>query len=124
MESFILPEKFEAMLGIRRTCTRQDTAANFVSRVSFESQCVSKTILGIQTIRYDNNISNFLLPISLCIPFKDLLICYFRYNAIEMTPCISSCTESTAKQCNMITPFLAHMVRYLAFFDTHIPYDT
>jgi len=54
MESFILPEKFEAMLGIRRTCTRQDTATNFVSRVSFEDECVSKAILGIQ-IRYDHN---------------------------------------------------------------------
>lgn len=128
IESFILPEKFEAMLGIRRTCTRQDTTANFVSRVSFEDQCVSRAILGIQTIRYDSNINNFLLPIyiSLHTSLKDLLIYHFRYNnAIEMIPCISSCTESTAKQCNMVTPFLAHiMVRYLAVFDTYVPYDT
>ncbi|KYQ53301.1 Gamma-tubulin complex component 6 [Trachymyrmex zeteki] len=82
MESFILPEKFEAMLGIRRTCTRQETATNFVSRVSFEDQCISKAILGIQTIRYNN--------------------------AIEMSPCISSHTENTAKQCNIIAPFLTH----------------
>lgn len=84
MESFILPERFEAMLGIRRTCTGQNTSANFVSRVSFEDQCVSKTILGIQTVRYNN--------------------------AIEMSPCISSCTESTVKQCNMVTPFLTHVM--------------
>ncbi|XP_024874610.1 gamma-tubulin complex component 6 [Temnothorax curvispinosus] len=84
MESFILPEKFEAMLGIRRTCTRQDTATNFVSRVSFEDQCVSKSILGIQTIRYNN--------------------------AIQMTPCISSCTENSTKHGSMVTPFLAHIM--------------
>lgn len=53
-----MPEKFEAMLGIRRTCTRQDTTANFVSRMSFEDQCVSKAILGIQTIRYDHSSIN------------------------------------------------------------------
>ncbi|KYN13049.1 Gamma-tubulin complex component 6 [Trachymyrmex cornetzi] len=84
IESFILPEKFEAMLGIRRTCTRQDIATNFVSRVSFEDQCVSKAILGIQTIRCNNT--------------------------IEMSPCISSCTENTAKQCNIIAPFSTHIM--------------
>lgn len=80
MESFILSEKFEAMLGIRKNSTRRDrhTVANFVSRVSFENQHISK-IVGIETIRYNN--------------------------AIEMAPCISSCTESTAKQCNTYTPF-------------------
>lgn len=36
---------------------------------------------------------------------------HFRYNnVIEMTPCISSYTESTAKQCNMITPLLTHIM--------------
>ncbi|XP_011268739.2 gamma-tubulin complex component 6 [Camponotus floridanus] len=80
MESFILSEKFEAMLGIRKSSTRRDrhTVANFVSRVSFENQQISKTV-GIETIRYNN--------------------------AIEMAPCISSCTENTAKQCNTYTPF-------------------
>lgn len=56
IESFMLPEKFEAMLGVRQTgqtCTKQDTTANFVSRVSFENQRVSKSVLGIQMIRYD-----------------------------------------------------------------------
>lgn len=52
MESFVLPEKFEAMLGICRTYPKQDTSTNFVSRVSFEDQHVSKAILGIETIRY------------------------------------------------------------------------
>ncbi|EGI61171.1 PREDICTED: gamma-tubulin complex component 6 [Acromyrmex echinatior] len=84
MESFILPEKFEAMLGIRRTCTRQDTATNFVNRVSFEDECASKAILGVQTIRYNNT--------------------------IEMSPCISSCTENTAKQCNILAPFSTHIM--------------
>ncbi|KYM96761.1 Gamma-tubulin complex component 6 [Cyphomyrmex costatus] len=84
MESFILSEKFEAMLGIRRTYTRQDTATNFVSRESFEDQCVSKATLGIQMIRCNN--------------------------AIEMFPCISSCTENTAKQYNMVTPFSTHIM--------------
>ncbi|KAG5328838.1 GCP6 protein, partial [Acromyrmex heyeri] len=84
MESFILPEKFEAMLGIRRTCTRQDTATNFVNRVSFEDECVSKAILGVQTIRYNNT--------------------------IEMSPCISSCIENTAKQCNILAPFSTHIM--------------
>lgn len=40
-----------------------------------------------------------------------------------MTPCISSYTESTAKQYNMVTPSLTHiMVRYtyLVFFDTYL----
>ncbi|KYM86064.1 Gamma-tubulin complex component 6 [Atta colombica] len=83
MESFILPEKFEAMLGIRRTCTRQDTVTNFISRVSFEDECVSKAILGIQ-IRYNNT--------------------------IEMSPCISSCTEKTAKQSNILAPFSTHIM--------------
>ncbi|KAG5310787.1 GCP6 protein, partial [Acromyrmex insinuator] len=84
MESFILPEKFEAMLGIRRTCTRQDTATNFVNRVSFEDECASKAILGVQTIRYNDT--------------------------IEMSPCISSCTENTAKQCNILAPFSTHIM--------------
>ncbi|XP_036148295.1 gamma-tubulin complex component 6 isoform X2 [Monomorium pharaonis] len=84
MESFVFPGRFEAMLGIRQTCIRQDTMANFVSRVSFENQCVSKSVLGNQIIRYNN--------------------------AIEMTPCISSCTESTTKQCNIIVPFLTHIM--------------
>ncbi|XP_070163267.1 gamma-tubulin complex component 6 isoform X2 [Polyergus mexicanus] len=81
IESFILPEKFEAMLGIRKISTRQNKheLTNFVSRVSSENQHISKTILGIETIRYNN--------------------------AIEMAPCISSCTESTLKQNNMFTPF-------------------
>lgn len=82
VESFILPEKFEAMLGIRKTSPRRDRHTlvhNFVSRVSFEKQDISKTVLGIETIRYNN--------------------------AIEMAPCISSCTESTAKQHNTFTPF-------------------
>ncbi|XP_072760196.1 uncharacterized protein Grip163 [Anoplolepis gracilipes] len=81
IESFILPEKFEAMLGIRKTSTREDrhTLANFVSRVSFENQHISKTVLGFETIRYNN--------------------------AIEMNPCISSCTESTARQLDTFTPF-------------------
>ncbi|XP_029672354.1 gamma-tubulin complex component 6 [Formica exsecta] len=81
MESFILPEKFEAMLGIRKTSTRPNKheLTNFVSRVSFENQHISKTVLGIGTIRYNN--------------------------AIEMAPCISSCTESTVKQNNIFTPF-------------------
>jgi hypothetical protein len=52
IESFFLPEKFEIMLGIRRTYTSQDKSANFVNRVSFENQHVSKAILGIETIRY------------------------------------------------------------------------
>ncbi|KMQ96951.1 gamma-tubulin complex component 6-like protein [Lasius niger] len=81
VESFILPEKFEAVLGIRKTSTRRDrhALANFVSRMSFEDQHISKTVVGIETIRYNN--------------------------AIEMAPCISSCTESTAKPHNMFTPF-------------------
>ncbi|KAL6442001.1 hypothetical protein ACFW04_002385 [Cataglyphis niger] len=82
MESFILPEKFEAMLGIRKTSTRQNrhTLTNFVSTASFENQHISKTVLGVETIRYNN--------------------------AIEMAPCISSCsTENTVKQNNMFTPF-------------------
>lgn len=39
--------------------------------------------------------------------FRTFLYRYdFRYNnAIEMAPCISSSTESTAKQCNTYTPF-------------------
>lgn len=54
IESFIVPEKFQVMLGIRTTYVKQDTSVNPVSRVSFEdSQCVSKDILGIETIRYD-----------------------------------------------------------------------
>lgn len=33
-----------------------------------------------------------------------------------MTPCISSCTENTEKQCNMVVPFLTRiMVRYIYF---------
>ncbi|EFN74872.1 Gamma-tubulin complex component 6 [Camponotus floridanus] len=53
MESFILSEKFEAMLGIRKSSTRRDrhTVANFVSRVSFENQQISKTV-GIETISH------------------------------------------------------------------------
>ncbi|XP_011881953.1 PREDICTED: gamma-tubulin complex component 6 [Vollenhovia emeryi] len=84
VESFVLSDKFEAMLGVRRTCTRQDTATSFVSRASLENQCVSKAILGVQTVRYNN--------------------------AIEMIPCISSCTEDTANQCSMVVPFLAHIM--------------
>lgn len=53
MESFILPEKFEAMLGISKTCNRQVTLTNFVSEASFKDQCVSKAILETETIRYD-----------------------------------------------------------------------
>ncbi|XP_011642572.1 gamma-tubulin complex component 6 isoform X1 [Pogonomyrmex barbatus] len=83
MESFFLPNRFEAMLGIRRTCTRQDTSTNFVSRISFEDQYVSKSILGIQTIRYNNTIK---------------------------TPSISNYSENTAKQCNMIIPFSNIMI--------------
>lgn len=120
MESFILPEKFEAMLGIRRTCTRQDTAVNFVSRIPFEDQCVSKAILGIQTIKYDHVLA--ILVFCVHTVFKNFLIYYLRYNnTVEMTPCISSCTESTTKLCNMVTPFLAHiMVRCFVFFNIHI----
>ncbi|KAL0121317.1 hypothetical protein PUN28_006683 [Cardiocondyla obscurior] len=84
MESFILPDKFDMMLGIHRTCTRQDASSNFVSRVTFENQYVSKAVLGIQTIRFNN--------------------------AIEMIPRISNCTENTLKQCNTVTPFLAHIM--------------
>lgn len=87
IESFMLPEKFEAMLGVRQTgqtCTKQDTTANFVNRVSFENQRVSKSVLGIQMIRSNNE--------------------------IEMTPCISSCTENTEKQCNMVVPFLTRIM--------------
>jgi len=62
MESFFLPEKFEIMLGIRRTYTSQDKSTNFVNRVSFENQHVSKAILGIETVRYGNII--YLLHLS------------------------------------------------------------
>lgn len=100
MESFILPEKFEAMLGIRKCSTKRDrhTVANFVSRISFENQHISKTV-GIETIRYEAIFLTYL--------FRTFLYRYdCRYNnAIEMAPCISSCTESTAKQCNTYTPF-------------------
>lgn len=54
MESFILPEKFEAMLGIRKIYTKQNTSPNFVSRIPFKDQYVSRAILGIETVRYDN----------------------------------------------------------------------
>ncbi|XP_029173958.1 gamma-tubulin complex component 6 [Nylanderia fulva] len=86
LESFIMPEKFEGILGIRRTSARRDrcTLANFVSRVSFEDQHISKTVVGIETIRYNN--------------------------AIQMAPCISSCTESTAKPHNMFAPFLTSIM--------------
>lgn len=101
MESFILPEKFEAMLGIRKTFTRPNKheLTNFVSRVSFENQHISKTVLGIGTIRYDAIFPTYL--------FRTFLYRYdFRYNnATEMAPCISSCTESTVKQNNIFTPF-------------------
>lgn len=83
MECFVLPEKFEAMLGVRRTYTSRDVSANFVSRVSFENQHVSKAIIGIETIRYNN--------------------------AIEVAPCISSCTNNTVEQSNMIVPFSRHV---------------
>lgn len=113
MESFILSEKFEAMLGIRKSSTRRDrhTVANFVSRVSFENQHISKTV-GIETIRYD--------AIFLVYLFRSFLYrCDCRYNnAIEMAPCISSCTESTAKQCNTYTPFSTSiMVRLYVYND-------
>ncbi|EZA61700.1 Gamma-tubulin complex component [Ooceraea biroi] len=84
MESFILPEKFEAMLGIRRRYASRDVSANFISRVSFENQHVSKAILGIETIRYNN--------------------------AVNKVPCISNGTDNTTKQCNMIVPFLTHLM--------------
>ncbi|XP_032673077.1 gamma-tubulin complex component 6 isoform X2 [Odontomachus brunneus] len=80
MESLVLPEKFEAMLGICRTYPKQNASANFVSRISFEDQHVSKAILGIETIRYNN--------------------------AIEMAPCISNSSDNIPKQYNMISPLL------------------
>ncbi|XP_020292162.1 gamma-tubulin complex component 6 [Pseudomyrmex gracilis] len=82
-ESFILPEKFEAMLGISKTCHRQVTLTNFASRTSFNDQCASKAILETETIRYNNDV-------------------------IEMFPHISSCTENIANQYN--TPFLMHVM--------------
>lgn len=53
IESLVLPEKFEAMLGICRAYPKQNASANFVSKMSFEDQHVSKAILGIETVRYD-----------------------------------------------------------------------
>ncbi|EFN83778.1 gamma-tubulin complex component 6 isoform X2 [Harpegnathos saltator] len=84
MESFVLPEKFEAVLGICETYPKQDTSASFVSRVSFEDQHISKAIVGIETIRYNN--------------------------AIAMAPCISNCSDNILKQYNMVTPFLTHLM--------------
>lgn len=52
MESFNFPEKFEAMLGIRRSYTKKNTPPNFVSGIPFKDQYVSRAILGIETIRY------------------------------------------------------------------------
>jgi len=45
-------------------------------------------------------------------------IYYFRYNnTIEMSPCISSCTEKTAKQSNILAPFSTHiMVSYIHIY--------
>lgn len=118
VESFILPEKFEAILGIRKTSTRRDrhALANFVSRMSFEDQHISKTVVGIETIRYDAIFPKYLLRTS-------LNRYHFRYNnAIEMAPCISSCTESTAKSHNMFTPFSTSiMVRSCVIF-IYFPY--
>ncbi|XP_012218364.1 gamma-tubulin complex component 6 [Linepithema humile] len=84
MESFTLPEKFEAMLGVRRIYTKQNTSPNFISRVPFKDQYVSRAILGIETIRYNN--------------------------VIEMAPCISSCIENRANYSNVITPLLTHIM--------------
>lgn len=63
LESFIMPEKFEAMLDIRKTSTRRDrcTLANFVNRVSFEDQQISKTVVGIETVRYGVTFLMYLL---------------------------------------------------------------
>lgn len=67
MESFIMSEKFEIMLGICKSSTRQDihTVANFNSRVFFENQHISKTV-GIKTIRYNVIFSLYIYP---CLEF-------------------------------------------------------
>ncbi|XP_014477340.1 PREDICTED: gamma-tubulin complex component 6 [Dinoponera quadriceps] len=92
MECFILPEKFEVMLGICRTSNlKQDMPTNFVSRerVSFEDRRVPEAILGIETIRCNKS------------------------NVIEMqAPCVeSNRRDNTPKRYNAIAPILTHLTQ-------------
>lgn len=109
MESFLVPEHFEAMLGIHRTYNRQNISTNFVNIVSFENQYTST--VGIKPIKYDTISFIYVRFIYLAFFIKSKY--YFSYNsAIEMPLYKSSYidVQSCIKERYGITHFLTHIM--------------